>query len=87
MKHGLRFNPTLFWDYDISEKDLEDEKVFIFYLSRILNNGCFEDVAEIPVEIIREYLGRLHLSDKVRKFWEWYLHDEKEISNHRKKEP
>ena len=86
MKHGLSFNPTLFWDYDISEKDLDNENTFVFYLSRILNNGCYQDVREIPVEIIREYLGRLHLSRKVRKFWEWYLHDETEISDHRKKE-
>ena len=30
------------------------------------------------VEIIKKYLGRLHLSSRVRKFWEWYLRDETE---------
>ncbi|MFQ6091942.1 MAG: hypothetical protein ACE5OR_04560 [bacterium] len=86
MSHRIRFNKSLLWDYDISEKDLENEDVFIFYLSRVLNNGCFGDIAEIPVETIRKYLGRLHLSARVRKFWEWYLGSETEIPQDRKKE-
>lgn len=73
MEHRVTFNRTLFWDYQITQKDLENEDVFIFYLSRVLNNGCFQDIAEIPMEVIREYIGKLHLASKVRKFWEWYL--------------
>ena len=73
MNHRLKFNRSLVWDYDICEKDLEKEEVFIFYLSRILNNGCYSDVIDVPIEVIEKYLPKLHLSTKVRNFWEWYF--------------
>jgi len=73
MEHKVKFNRKLFWDYQITQKDLENEDVFIFYLSRVLNNGSFQDITEIPVETIKKYLKKLHLASKVRKFWEWYL--------------
>lgn len=73
MEHKVKFNRALFWDYQIAQKDLENEGVFVFYLSRVLNNGSFQDVTEIPVETIKKYLKKLHLASKVRKFWEWYL--------------
>ena len=49
------------------------ERLLIFYLSRLLNNGNFGDISEIPLELIERYVDKLHLSRKVRKFWEWYL--------------
>ena len=70
------FNKALFWDYSIEPKDLENEEVFIFYLSRVLNNGSFQDLTEIPGEVIKKYFDRLHLSSRVRRFWEWYLKEE-----------
>ena len=70
---SIKFNKRLFWDYDISDQDLEKEDVLIFYISRILNNGTIKDVKEIPIELIEKYIDRLNLSSKVRKFWEWYL--------------
>jgi hypothetical protein len=70
---AIKFNKRLFWDYDISNQDLEKEDVLIFYISRILNNGTIKDVKEIPIELIEKYIDRLNLSTKVRKFWEWYL--------------
>ena len=86
MEHRLKFNRILFWDYEISEEDLKDDGVFIFYLSRILNNGCFQDIKEIPTEVIQQYLGKLHLSNRVRKFWEWYLGSEMKRENDLTKE-
>ena len=86
MKHGVKFNRALVWDYEISEEDLESEGVFIFYLSRVLNNGCFRDIAEIPVETIEKYMGKLHLSSKVRRFWEWYLRSDLESPKSLEKE-
>ncbi len=69
----VKLNKKLLWDYQISEEDLKKERVFIFYLSRLLNNGSFGDISEIPLELIERYVDKLHLSRKVRKFWEWYL--------------
>ena len=69
----ITFNKKLIWDYDISERDLSDEGIFIFYLSRVLNNGTLDDISEIPLPVIEKYMPRLFLSKKVRKFWEWYL--------------
>lgn len=75
MKEGkrIKFNKKLLWDYDISEEDLEKEDVYLFYVSRVLNNGTFGEVKEIPIEFIEKNLDRLNLSSKVRKFWEWHL--------------
>lgn len=70
---SLKFNPKLFWDYDITEDILKTEKGIIFYISRVLNHGNTEDVKEIPLDLIKRYLPRLNLSKRVRKFWEWYL--------------
>ncbi len=76
MEHKLKFNKTLLWDYQITEEDLKNEEIYIFYLSRVLNNGNYQDIKELPLETIKKYLGRLHLTSKVRKFWEWYLGEE-----------
>jgi hypothetical protein len=65
------------WDYDITPEDLKREDVFILYLSRVLNNGCLQDIHEIPLETIKKYLNKLHLASKVRKFWLWYLKKER----------
>jgi len=73
MEYMVKLNKKLLWDYQISEEDLKKERVFIFYLSRLLNNGSFGDISEIPLELIEKYADKLHLSRKVRKFWEWYL--------------
>jgi len=73
----IRFNKALMWDYEITQEDLKKEDVFILYLSRVLNNGSFQDIQGIPLETIRKYLDRLHLASKVRKFWVWYLKEER----------
>lgn len=65
----IRFNKALFWDYEIAPEDLKKEDVFILYLSRVLNNGCLQDIQEIPLEIIKKYLDKLHLASKVKNFW------------------
>lgn len=73
MVYMVKLNKKLLWDYQISEEDLKEERVFIFYLSRLLNNGSFGDISEIPLELIEKYVDKLSLSREVRKFWEWYL--------------
>ena len=65
------------WDYDITQEDLKREDVFILYLSRVLNNGSLQDIQEIPLETIKKYLDKLHLASKVKKFWRWYLKEER----------
>ncbi len=73
----IRFNKALMWDYEITEEDLKREGVYILYLSRVLNNGSFKDLQEVPLQTIRKYLDRLRLSSKVKKFWVWYLKEER----------
>ncbi len=68
-----KFNKKLLWDYQVSEEDLKEEKVFIFYLSRVLNNGNSADIGELPLELIEKYIDKLCLSRKVRKFWGCYF--------------
>lgn len=73
MKYPIKLDKRLVWDYQISEEDLKKEDVLIFYLSRLLNHGSFDDISRIPLELIKRYLGRLYLSGRVKKFWKWYL--------------
>lgn len=73
MEPKVTFNPRLFWDYDVKEEDLAREDVLILYISKVLNNGTLADVQGVPEALIRQYLNRLHLSSRVRKFWEWHL--------------
>jgi len=58
-------NKKLLWDYQVSEEDLKEEKVFIFYLSRVLNNGNSADISELPLELIEKYIDKLCLSRKM----------------------
>ena len=51
-----RLNRRLLWDYQVSEEDLREERVFIFYLSRVLNNGNSADISELPLELIERYI-------------------------------
>jgi len=76
MKPPIKLNKKLLWDYQIKEEELLREDVLIFYISRVLNNGNLKDVSSIPEELIRRYLPKLHLSQRVRKFWEWFLKEE-----------
>jgi len=77
MEYLGKLNKKLLWDYDISEEDLKDERVFLFYLSRVLNNGNAADIKELPRDLIQRNINKLCLSRKVRKFWEWYLENHK----------
>jgi hypothetical protein len=69
----VKFNPQLFWDYSITEQDLEREDVLILYISKVLENGTLTDVKGVPIEFIEKYLDRLFIPKRVRTFWEWYL--------------
>jgi hypothetical protein len=73
MDYQIKINKKLLWDYQITEEDLKNEKILIFYISRVLNNGNLIDVKEIPPSLIIKYIDMLHLSKRVRQFWEWYL--------------
>lgn len=74
--HGVEINSGLLWDYAYTEEDLREESFCVWYLSRVLNQGNWEDVRRIPLEVIRTHFNRLSLSRRVRKFWAWYLASE-----------
>jgi hypothetical protein len=73
MEYLGKLNKKLLWDYEVSEEDLKEKKVFIFYLSRVLNNGNSADISELPLGLIKKYMDKLCLSRKVTKFWECYF--------------
>lgn len=77
MKKLKKINKDLIWDYDIKESDLKNEDVLILYISRVLNNGTYYDVKNIPHSLILKYIDKLYLSKKVKNFWQWYLKSEK----------
>ena len=75
--HGIEVNLKLVWDNEIKPEEIQTEEFFVWYLSRVLNNGNWEDIRRIPREVIRSYLGRLNLSRQVEQFWNWYLNTPK----------
>ena len=70
---NITVNPGLLWDYDFSKEKLQSEEFFTFYLGRLLERGTAEEVRGIPPHVITQYLHRIALPNRVRKFWEWYL--------------
>lgn len=70
---SINVNKRLIWDYPWKEDEYQSPNFFKWYLSRVLNNGTYNDVRQIPLSVIREYLSELNLSRKVEDFWKWYL--------------
>lgn len=73
--YNIEVNTGLLWDYNFSPTELEQESFFIWYLGRLLERGTAAEVKLIPTEIVDRYLERLSISRRVRRFWEWYLHE------------
>ncbi|MBI2611499.1 hypothetical protein HYW54_01995 [Candidatus Gottesmanbacteria bacterium] len=73
MVKGIPVNPNLTWDYMITERALNDEKILTWYLSRVLSHGTSKDVKTLPLTLIKKYLPKLTLSKPVFNFWKWYL--------------
>lgn len=65
-------NKTLIWDYDF-EGRYDTEEFRKWYIERVLSYGTKKDISAIGIETIRKYLPHLNLSNKIRKFWEWYF--------------
>ncbi|MFH1859902.1 MAG: hypothetical protein ABH870_02645 [bacterium] len=70
---SINVNKRLIWDYPWKEDEYQSSNFFNWYLSRVLNNGTYIDIRQIPLSIIREYLDKLNLSRKVEDFWKRYL--------------
>jgi uncharacterized protein (UPF0248 family) len=71
--YGIKVNKNLIWDYSFKEEDYKTEDFFFWYISRVLNNGNSKDVKTIPLDIIKDNLSKLNLSQKVKYFWYWYF--------------
>lgn len=71
--HDIPVFPELLWDYDLPGDRWMTEEFFLFYLSRILNEGTSREVASVPFGVIREYLPRLSLKADVRRLWECFF--------------
>ena len=71
--HNIEVNPALLWDYDFSPEQMQEEKFFIWYLGRLLDRGTAAEVKRIPTAVVAQYLERLSIPRRVRRFWQWYL--------------
>ncbi|MEQ8224685.1 MAG: hypothetical protein ABRQ37_20370 [Candidatus Eremiobacterota bacterium] len=74
--YNIKINKGLLWDHNFPEEQYKTEGFFLWYLSRVLNNGNSQDIKSIPLHIIKENLHRLRLSNKIKHFWHW-IFDEK----------
>jgi hypothetical protein len=52
---------------------MQEENFFIWYLGRLLDRGTAAEVKRIPTEVVAQYLERLSIPRRVRRFWQWYL--------------
>lgn len=68
----IPINKTLIWDYHF-EDSYDTEELKKWYLGRVLSCGTKKDIAAVGIETIRKYFSNLNLSNKIRKFWEWYF--------------
>ncbi len=73
--HDIEVNPGLLWDYEFSPTELQQERFLIWYLGRVLERGTAAEVKRIPREVIAQHFERLRISKRVRRFWQWYLHE------------
>lgn len=73
--YDIEVYPGLLWDHDFSPTDMQKEPFFVWYLGRLLERGVAAEVKRIPREVIAQYLGRLSLSQRIRRFWHWYLYE------------
>lgn len=71
--YNIEVNKALLWDYNFSPDEIYGERFFIWYLGRILEHGTAAEVKRLPREVIACYLDRLSISQRVRRFWEWYV--------------
>ena len=73
MIYEKNINRKLIWDYDFSEADYESEVFKKWYMARVLTRGGIDDIRNMDIQTIKEYLLRVHLPKKIREFWEWYF--------------
>lgn len=69
----MKVNKRLIWDYPFTEKDFQTESFKEWYISRVLTNGTYQDVMDVGLETVRQYLPRLWLPATIEHFWEWYF--------------
>ncbi len=69
----MKFNKDLIWDYDLTEKDLEREQVREWYVARVITKGNWNDIHDLGLDMIKKYLPKVKIPQKLREFWEWYF--------------
>jgi hypothetical protein len=69
----LPVNPELVWDYEIPDRAEQDEAFRRWYVARVLTRGRMQDVQDLGLRTIHDYLPHLLLPPRIRRFWEWYF--------------
>lgn len=69
----MKINKDLLWDHDVREDAEHSEYFRVWYLERVLEWGTRQDIHDVGLNIIREYLPRLRLPPRIKTFWEWYF--------------
>lgn len=73
--YDIDVNPGLLWDHEFSPEEILQEPFFVWYLGRVLERGTAAEIKCIPRAVIAQHLERLRLSQRVRRFWQWYLNE------------
>ena len=79
----MKINRHLVWDYEIPPRSRQDDYFKRWYIARVLMRGGPRDLRNVGAAVIRQYLPRLSLPARIRRFWEWYF-QEVHGKNHRR---
>lgn len=64
-------NKNLLWDYDWKEEQYESEEFKRWYIARVLSRGTAEDVRNVGIPLIKEYLPKITVPLRIREYWEF----------------
>lgn len=68
----MQINKTLLWDYDFAGK-YNTEEFKRWYIARVLSCGTKKDLGLLGMRTIKQYLPKLNLPEKIKRFWLWYF--------------
>lgn len=69
----MKINEKLIWDYEFSEEERRGEYFRKWYVARVLTRGGMEDIREVGLQVLHDYLPSLFLPKKILNFWNWFF--------------
>lgn len=69
----MKVNKIFLWDYDWKEEQYESEEFKRWYIARVLSRGTMQDIRDVGIPLIKEYLPKITIPLRIRRYWEFYF--------------